>query len=137
FSAANWGDRQERDGPSGIKNVDLTSDIVRAVAELSPKQRDRIKKAVVDYLSRQTRASSKRSGVVAEPTRAAPPVRRFKLRDQDSDSDATDSDEGGSQSDSSPTTGGTGSAQAEGVAQEEASSSGVEDHGNDESDTQH
>ncbi|KAG6835836.1 hypothetical protein H0H93_014081 [Arthromyces matolae] len=87
FSAANWGDRRVHDGPSSVTDVRLTSDIVNAVEELSPKQRGRIIAAVTDYIKRQNR--HKRVAQQAESTvKVTKP--RFKLRDEDSESDAND-----------------------------------------------
>ncbi|KAG6818872.1 hypothetical protein H0H93_000722 [Arthromyces matolae] len=88
FSASNWGDRQDRDGHSGRKNVNLTSDIMAAVDEVTAGQWKRIKAAVTEYLERQQRPATKRS---VRPTLAAtssesvggPSKRRFKLRDYD------------------------------------------------------
>ncbi|KAG6835672.1 hypothetical protein H0H93_015865 [Arthromyces matolae] len=88
FSASNWGDRQDRDGPSGRKNVNLTSDVMAAVDEVTEGQWKRIKAAVTEYLQRQKRPVVQRS-LVPTSTQAGsssgPAKPRFKLRDYDDD----------------------------------------------------
>ncbi|KAG6807630.1 hypothetical protein H0H92_006886 [Tricholoma furcatifolium] len=92
FSAANWGDRQDRDGPSGLKNTNLTTDVVNAVEELSKKQCDRIKEAVMEYLRRQNKSNAKRlATAVGQPAKTSAMKPRFKLRDQD-DTDSEESE---------------------------------------------
>ncbi|KAG6819224.1 hypothetical protein H0H93_014067 [Arthromyces matolae] len=93
FSAANWGDRQDREGPSARKNVYLTSDIVDAVQATTQRQQDRIKAAVTDFLQRQARKRSAVTRSVVVPV-TAPVKEKIKLRDQDSDSGSEDSESG-------------------------------------------
>ncbi|KAG6818083.1 hypothetical protein H0H93_006844 [Arthromyces matolae] len=84
FSASNWGDRQDRIGPSGLKNANLTSDIMSAVDEVTEEQWKRIKAAVTDYLQRQKRPVIPRSVTTTQAgPSGGPSKRRFKLRDYD------------------------------------------------------
>ncbi|KAG6825643.1 hypothetical protein H0H92_002966 [Tricholoma furcatifolium] len=98
FSASNWADREDRDGPSGMKKSNLTSDIVAAVQELTKKQQARIKSAVTEYLRHQNRSVS-RKRLSSKPAAPAPATAiasrpKVKLRDEDSD-DCTDSADSG------------------------------------------
>ncbi|KAG6807360.1 hypothetical protein H0H92_007864 [Tricholoma furcatifolium] len=105
FSAANWGDRQDRDGPSGFKTINLTSDIVEAVQELTDSKWKRIKKAVTEYLTRQHKPTKRPPALIPPSAQStgAPTKPRFRLRDQDDTEDSEPEDETSDDFDSSGT----------------------------------
>ncbi|KAG6836157.1 hypothetical protein H0H93_010784 [Arthromyces matolae] len=97
FSAANWGDRRDREGPSSFKDARLTSDIVDTVEGLTKSKWDRIRAAVTEYLKRQNKRNTKRLVPLnqAQSDDVKPMRPRFKLRDQDSDSEDEDDAQAG------------------------------------------